>query len=49
MLGCLILLAVLFVGIAVLGLAIKGLFWLFVVGVILFLVTGVVSWLRRRL
>jgi len=33
---------------AVLGLVIHGLFWLFVVGLILFLVTGGVGWLRRR-
>jgi hypothetical protein len=33
---------------AVLGLVIHGLFWLFVVGLILFLVTGGSGWLRRR-
>jgi hypothetical protein len=33
---------------AVLGLVIHGLFWLFVVGLILFLLTGGFGWLRRR-
>jgi hypothetical protein len=49
MLGCLIMLLVIWLAIAVLGLAIKGLFWLFVIGLILFLVTGAAGWLRRRL
>lgn len=33
---------------AVLGLVLKGLFWLFVIGVVLFLGTVVFGWLRRR-
>lgn len=33
---------------AVLGLVIKGLFWLFVVAVVLFLATAGFGWLRRR-
>ncbi len=49
MLGCLIMLLVLFAAIAILGLAVKGAIWLFVVGLLLFLITSGVTWLRRRL
>ncbi|HEY2674540.1 MAG TPA: hypothetical protein VGJ07_29750 [Rugosimonospora sp.] len=49
MLGCLIVLLVIWLAIAVIGLAIKGLFALFLVGLLLFLITGAVGWLRRRL
>ena len=33
---------------SVLGLVIKGLFWLFIIGAILFVGTGVLGWIRRR-
>jgi hypothetical protein len=33
---------------AVLGLVLKGLFWLFVIGAILFVVTGIMGFVRRR-
>ena len=33
---------------AVLGLVIKGLFWLFIIGLILFVATGIFGWVRRR-
>jgi hypothetical protein len=49
MLGCLILLLVIWLAIAVIGLAIKGLFWLFFVGLILFLITSAAGWFRRKL
>jgi hypothetical protein len=32
---------------AILGVLIKGLFWLFVIGVILFVVTSVFGWSKR--
>ncbi|MCW3817775.1 hypothetical protein ONA91_25320 [Micromonospora sp. DR5-3] len=32
----------------VVGLLVKGLFWLFVIGAILFVATAVVGWVRRR-
>jgi hypothetical protein len=48
MFGCLIMLLVLFAAIAVVGLAIKGAIWLFVVGLLLFLITSGVTWFRRR-
>ncbi len=41
-------LLVIWVVLAVLGLAVKGLFWLFVVGLILFLATGAFGFTRRR-
>jgi len=48
MIALILLLLVVWLVLAVLGLVIHGLFWLFIVGLILFLGTGVVGWLRRR-
>ncbi len=42
----LVLLAV-WVAISLIGLIIKGLFWLFVIGAVLFLVTSLVGWSKR--
>lgn len=51
-LGCmwtlvLILLAV-WLLVSILGIVIKGLFWLFVIGAILFVVTSLVGWSKRE-
>ena len=48
MIGLIVTLLVIWVILAVLGLVVKGLFWLFVIGIILFLVTGFFGWFRRR-
>ncbi len=48
MIALIIGLLVLWLILVVLGLVVKSLFWLFVVGLILFLATGVVGWVRRR-
>lgn len=48
MLGLILTLLVIWLILAVLGIAIKGLFWLFIVGLILFVVTGIFGWVRRR-
>jgi uncharacterized RDD family membrane protein YckC len=48
MAGLLITLLIVWLVLAVLGLVIKGLFWLFIIGLILFVVTGVFGWMRRR-
>jgi hypothetical protein len=48
MVGLIVTLLVIWLILAVLGLVIKGLFWLFVVGAILFVLTGGLGWLRRR-
>ena len=48
MVGLVVGLLVIWLILAVLGLVIKGLFWLFVVGAVLFVVTAVVGWARRR-
>jgi hypothetical protein len=48
MLGAIAVLLLLWVVLAVLGVVIKGLFWLFVVGLVLFLVTGALGLFRRR-
>jgi hypothetical protein len=47
MIGFILTLLVIWAILAVLGLTIKGLFWLFVIGLLLFIVTGVVGWMRR--
>jgi hypothetical protein len=44
----LVLLLVIWAILAVVGLALKGLLWLFFIGLVLFLVTGIVGWVNRR-
>ncbi|MGI8646739.1 MAG: hypothetical protein ACR2JX_00690 [Mycobacteriales bacterium] len=44
----LVVLLLIWVGFVVLGAVIKGLFWLAVVGVVLFVVTGIVGFLKRE-
>jgi hypothetical protein len=48
MIGLIVALLVVWLVLAVLGLVVKGLFWLFVIGVILFLATGIFGWIRQR-
>jgi hypothetical protein len=48
MLGLIVTLLVIWLILALLGLVVKGLFWLFVIGAILFVVTGAFGWFRRR-
>ena len=48
MVGLIVTLLVIWLILAVLGLVLKGLFWLFVVGAILFVLTGVFGFFRRR-
>ena len=48
MIALILILLVVWLVFAVLGLVIHGLFWLFIVGLILFLGTGLLGWLRRR-
>lgn len=48
MLGLILLLLIIWLVLAVLGLVIKGLFWLFIIGLILFVATGIFGWVRRR-
>jgi hypothetical protein len=43
-----VILLVVWLVLAVLGFVIKGLVWLAIVGIVLFLVTGVWGWIRRR-
>jgi hypothetical protein len=47
-LGFLVLLLVIWVALVVIGAVIKGLFWLAVVGIVLFLITAALGWARRR-
>lgn len=48
MVGLIVGLLVIWLILAVLGLVIKGLFWLFVVGAVLFVITAIIGWVRRR-
>ncbi|WP_181874207.1 hypothetical protein [Marinitenerispora sediminis] len=48
MLQLILVLLLLWVVLAVVGVAVKGLFWLFVIAVVLFLATAAWGWLRRR-
>lgn len=42
-------LLVIWVIVAVLGFVIKGLFWLAIIGIVLFVATGVIGWVRRSI
>lgn len=48
MLGLVVVLLVIWLVLAVLGFVIKGLFWLAIIGIVLFLATAGWGWLRRR-
>ncbi|HEY3752599.1 MAG TPA: hypothetical protein VGL80_25735 [Pseudonocardiaceae bacterium] len=48
MLGLLALFLIVWLVVVVLGIAIKGLFWLVIVGVILFVATGVIGFVKRE-
>ena len=48
MIGLLVALLVIWVVLSVIGFAVKGLFWLAVVGIILFLGTAAVGFVRRN-
>ena len=48
MLGLIALLLIVWLVLAVLGFVVKGLFWLAIIGIILFLITGIVGLVRRN-
>ncbi|MFB9236063.1 hypothetical protein ACFFWC_10970 [Plantactinospora siamensis] len=48
MIALIVALLVVWLVLAVVGLVVHGLFWLFVIGAILFVVTGIIGWVRRR-
>ncbi len=48
MVGLLVALLIVWAILAVLGIVVKGLFWLFIIALILFVATGVWGWVRRR-
>lgn len=48
MVGLILFLLVVWLVLAVLGFVIHGLFWLAVIGIVLFLVTGGFGWMRNR-
>ena len=47
MIGLVIFLLILWVALSVLGFAVKGLFWLAIIGIVLFVATGVFGLVRR--
>jgi hypothetical protein len=48
MIGLIVTLLVIWVVLSVIGFAIKGLFWLAIVGIVLFLGTALVGFIRRK-
>ena len=46
--GLIVALLVLWVVLAVIGFAVKSLFWLAIIGIVLFIATGVIGAMRRR-
>jgi hypothetical protein len=48
MLGFLVLLLVVWLVLAVIGAVVEGLFWLLVIGAVLFLATAAFGWFRRN-
>jgi hypothetical protein len=48
MVAVIVALLVLWLVVLIVGLIVKGLLWLFVVGAILFILTAIVGWVRRR-
>ena len=49
MLGLIALLLIIWIALVVIGAVVKGLFWLAVIGVVLFLATAAFGWIRRRI
>jgi hypothetical protein len=47
-LGLIALLLIIWIALVVIGAVLKGLFWLAVIGVVLFLATAAFGWIRRR-
>ena len=48
MLGFIVLLLVIWLALAVIGAVVEGLFWLLVVGAVLFVATAAYGWLKRN-
>jgi hypothetical protein len=48
MFGLLVLFLIVWLVVVVLGIAIKGLFWLVILGAVLFVVTGVIGFVKRE-
>ena len=48
MVAFLIILLVIWLGLSILGFVIKGLFWLAIIGLVLFVATAIFGWLRNK-
>lgn len=48
MIGLIILLLVVWAALSILGFAIKGLFWLAIIGLVLFVITAIIGFIRRN-
>jgi LPXTG-motif cell wall-anchored protein len=48
MIGLIVFLLILWVVLSIVGFTIKGLFWLAIIGIVLFLATAVFGWFRRK-
>jgi hypothetical protein len=49
MLGFIVILLVIWAALALLGFVIKGLFWLAIIGILLFAITALVAYVRRNI
>jgi hypothetical protein len=48
MIGLIITALVIWAVLAILGFAVKGLLWLAIIGIVLFVVTAIFGWIRRK-
>lgn len=48
MMQLLVILLIVWLALAVIGIVIKGLFWLFIIGAVLFVATSVWGWVKER-
>ncbi|WP_164520331.1 hypothetical protein [Specibacter cremeus] len=48
LIGLIVILLVVWAILAILGFTLKGLFWLAVIGIVLFAATGAIGWTRRN-
>lgn len=48
MIALLVILLLIWLGLGIIGFVIKGLIWLGIIGLVLFVITAIVGWVRRK-
>lgn len=48
MIALLVILLLIWLGLGIVGFVIKGLIWLGIIGLVLFVITAIVGWVRRK-